>query len=124
MPRSRMPPSLESFVDLFNKGAFWESHEALEPEWRRTRSDFYHGLILYASAWVHQERRNPHGILAQLDKATPLLQEHAPGYLGIDVAGILREAQLLQSGQPSAEPLILTDLRLLSGHESELEPSD
>lgn len=124
MPGPHLPPALEAFVSLFNKGAYWESHEALEAEWRRTRSAFYHGLILYASAWVHQERKNQHGILAQLDKADPLLQDHAPGYLGIDVAGILRDAQNLRAGQPRAGPSILTDLRLLSGQEPELERTD
>ncbi|MCH7684351.1 MAG: DUF309 domain-containing protein [Gemmatimonadetes bacterium] len=32
------------------------------------RSDFYQGLILHASAWVHWERRNAHGVRAQLNK--------------------------------------------------------
>jgi predicted metal-dependent hydrolase len=124
MPRSRLPPALEDFVDLFNKGAYWESHEVLEPEWRRTRSSFYHGLILYASAWVHQERGNPHGIQAQLAKARPLLEHHVPGYLGIDVAALLEQGSHLGGGRPARAPRILTDLRLLRGDEPELDPAD
>ena len=124
MSKHRLPPCLETFVDLFNKGAYWESHEALEPEWKRTRSEFYHGLILYASAWVHHERGNRHGILAQLTKAEPLLEEYSAGYLGIDVAGLLREGRALRAGKPVPEPMMLTDLRLLSGDELELEEVD
>ena len=112
MPKPALPPALEDFVDLVNKGAYWESHEALEPEWRRTQSPFYHGLILYASAWVHQDRGNPHGIQAQLAKAEPLLKDHAPGYLGIDVSAILdRDAPLKdQVGQIAAakKKLVMT----------------
>jgi predicted metal-dependent hydrolase len=124
MSRPTLPSGLEDFVDLFNKGAFWEAHEALEPEWRRTRSDFYHGLILYASAWVHHDRGNPHGIQAQLAKATPLLREHMPGYLGIDVSGILEQGRELAAGRPARAPLIITDLKLFAGDEPELGPGD
>lgn len=122
--RATLPAALENFVDLFNKGAYWESHEALEPEWRRTRSPFYHGLILYASAWVHLDRGNPHGVLAQLAKAKPLLERYASGYLGIDVAAILGQGAELGSGRAASAPMILTDLRLLRGDEPELEPGD
>lgn len=124
MPKPALPPALEDFVDLFNKGAYWESHEALEPEWRRTQSPFYHGLILYASAWVHQDRGNPHGIQAQLAKAEPLLKDHAPGYLGIDVSAILDQGEELGAGKPAKAPMILTDLRLLRGDEPELDAAD
>ncbi len=55
------PTALEAFVELFNQEAFWESHEVLEGPWRETRSDFYHGLILYASAFVHVQRGIPTG---------------------------------------------------------------
>ena len=123
MPKPAVPPALEDFVDLFNKGAYWEAHEALEPDWKRTRSDFYHGLILYASAWVHHDRGNPHGIQAQLAKATPLLEEYSMGYLGIDVSGILKQGRALGDGRAVSVPLIITDLRLLRGDEPELEPA-
>jgi uncharacterized protein len=78
-------PAFAEFLDLFNRGRYWDSHEALEPAWRRTASDFYHALILFASAFVHVERGNRHGIVAQLGKAEPLLKARRPGYLGIDV---------------------------------------
>jgi predicted metal-dependent hydrolase len=123
MPKPAVPQALEDFVDLFNKGAYWEAHEALELDWKRTRSDFYHGLILYASAWVHQDRGNPHGIQAQLAKAAPLLQEYARGYLGIDVSGILEQGRELGAGRPAKAPMIITDLKLLRGDEPELEPA-
>jgi predicted metal-dependent hydrolase len=124
MGSPRLPPALDLFVDLFNKGAYWESHEALERDWRRTRSAFYHGLILYASAWVHHDRGNPHGVEAQLDKAAPLLARYAPGYLGIDLAAVIRDGANLRAGRPAPAPMILTDLRLIRGDEPELEAED
>lgn len=78
------------FIDLFNRGEFWESHEALEASWRRSGSEFYHALILVASAFVHVQRGNRHGIGAQLGKAEPLLQRRRPHYLGVDVEALLQ----------------------------------
>jgi hypothetical protein len=82
-------PGYARFLELFNQGEFWESHEALEGPWRRNGSEFYHALILYASAFVHVERGNRHGIVAQLGKAQPLFEARAPHYLGLDVMAIL-----------------------------------
>lgn len=92
--RPAFPAALEHFVDLFNRGAYWESHEVLEDDWRRLGSGFYQGLILYASAFVHAQRGNRHGILAQLDKAEERLRPYLPGYMGIDVAGIFDHARI------------------------------
>ena len=82
-------PGYARFLELFNRGEFWESHEALEAPWREHGSEFYHALILYASAFVHVNRGNRHGIVAQLGKAQPLLETRRPDYLGMDVDRIL-----------------------------------
>jgi len=66
----------------------------LEGPWRETGSDFYHGLILYASAFVHVQRGNPHGIRAQLAKAERFLREFRPAYLGVDVGPLLSHARV------------------------------
>ena len=83
-----IPSALLDFVDLVNRGEYWESHEVLEGPWRDTRSDFLQGLILYASAFVHAERGNRHGIGAQLDKARDKLEGYPSAYLGVDLDAI------------------------------------
>ncbi|MDH3206108.1 MAG: DUF309 domain-containing protein [Gemmatimonadota bacterium] len=83
-----VPSALEGFLALYGAGRFWDSHEVLEDEWRRTGSDFYQGLILYASAWVHWERENAHGVKAQLRKTLERLEAYPLEYLGIDVAAL------------------------------------
>lgn len=88
-----LPGSLLRFVELVRREAFWESHEALEEAWRETGSEFYHGLILYASAFVHAQRGNRHGILAQLGKAERVLDPYPDAYLGLDVAAIREHAR-------------------------------
>lgn len=102
-----IPPALERFVRLVNDGAYWESHEVLEGPWRETRSDFLQGLILYASAFVHAERGNRHGIRAQLAKARKKLEAYPDVYLGMDVAGIrdhMERCRSVVEGNPDAEP--------------------
>ena len=90
------PESLVQFVIRFNRGEFWESHEVLELPWRESRSEFYHGLILYTSAFVHVQRGNSHGIMVQLSKAETALGPFSPSYLGVDVAALLEEARKLR----------------------------
>jgi hypothetical protein len=79
------PEPLAHFLELYSARRFWASHEALEEEWFRTGSNFYQGLILYASAWVHWERRNAHGLRAQSIKALQRLDGYPSAYLGLDV---------------------------------------
>jgi uncharacterized protein len=82
-------PGYSRFLALFDQGRFWDSHEALEGSWRESRSPFFHALILLASAFVHVQRGNRHGISAQLAKADAILRGYRPCYLGIDVDGLL-----------------------------------
>jgi len=90
---SPFPRPLRRYVELVNEGAYWESHEVLEGPWRERGSAFYQGLILYASAFVHAERGNLHGIRAQLEKALTRLAGYPDAYLGIDLARLRGHAR-------------------------------
>lgn len=83
------PPALVGFVERFNAGEYWESHEVLETPWRVNQSDFYQGLIIYASAFVHAQRGNPVGIRKQMAKVPGKLERYRPHYGGIDVDAVL-----------------------------------
>lgn len=128
------PSALEAFVELFNGEEFWDSHEVLEGPWRDTRSEFYHGLILLASAYVHVQRGNTHGIVAQLEKAERALRSYRPGYLGVDLEPLFlhsaacRKAVAEAGDVPASRwregiqfPRIQLQAELLRGNEIELE---
>ncbi|MEX2571956.1 MAG: DUF309 domain-containing protein [Gemmatimonadota bacterium] len=127
------PPALVRFVERFNREEFWESHEVLEDAWRASRSDFYHGLILYASAFVHVQRANAHGVVAQLQKTQRTLSPYAPEYLGIDLADILERSRGIRErleGRDGAEegweadvsfPRLRLDPERIRGSEPELD---
>ena len=121
---NRFPSQLEDFVARFNAGSFWESHEVLEAAWRETGSDFYHGLILFASAYVHVRRANLHGVRAQLAKAVSRLGGYRPSYLGVDVDAVLDAAdaarRAVDVGILPVAPDLTLDPALIRGDEPEL----
>lgn len=103
-PPAAAPPPLRAFLDLYRAGRFWDSHEALEGAWREGGSDFYQGLILYASAWVHWERGNAHGVAAQLGKALQRLDNYPSDYLGLDVQAVRRHCRACLTDVGSGRP--------------------
>lgn len=119
-----LPRPLRAFIALFNREEYWESHEALEDAWRETGSDFYQGLIIYASAFVHAERENPHGVRAQLEKAERYLAPYRPAHLGIDVDALFRHAarcrRALREDSPVPRIRLDPDPALVDGGEPEL----
>jgi predicted metal-dependent hydrolase len=111
------PSGYQAFVTLFNRGAYWDSHEVLEDAWRCTGSAFYQGLILMASAFVHVGRRNAHGVRAQLGKAEARLGPFRPSYLGMDVDAVVAacaaaRAALERGAWPEAPRLALDPARV------------
>ena len=128
-----LPQPLHRFLELFNALEYWESHEVLEGPWREWGSDFYQGLILYASAFVHAQRGNAHGVGAQLDKAERKLAGYRPCYLGVDVDAVLAHAarcREIVERRPDEDPRswlgvddvprLELDIRLVRGDEPEL----
>ena len=128
-----LPQALHRFLELFNAQEYWESHEVLEGPWREMGSDFYQGLILYASAFVHIKRGNAHGVIAQLKKAERKLAGYGPSYLGVDVDAVLAHAahcRGLVERRPDEDPRswlgvadmprVELDTRLVRGDEPEL----
>ena len=114
------PAALRRFVELFNDEQFWESHEVLELPWRENRSEFYHGLILLASAFVHAQRGNRHGVVAQARKAAAALEAFRPTYLGLDVDELLASGERARSGAPIAYPRLALCEGFRRGDEPEL----
>jgi hypothetical protein len=59
---------VEGALVLFNSGAFWEAHEALEAVWRsiddQQEAQVFQGLIQAAAALLHRDRGNRHGVEA------------------------------------------------------------
>ncbi|HEY8415922.1 MAG TPA: DUF309 domain-containing protein [Thermaerobacter sp.] len=114
-----VPAPLAAFLERYRRGEYFEGHEVLEEAWLRSRSDFYHGLIILAAAFVRRDRGTPRGVRRNLLKARRYLERYRPHYLGIDVERILafidRYARLVEeAGDPEGEALrrLVPDLPL------------
>jgi hypothetical protein len=82
-------------VDLFNRGRYWEAHEALETIWRSVPDEdearVLQGLIQAAAALLHRERGNRHGVAAVGGAALDKL--HGPQHPAVefDTVGLWAE---------------------------------
>jgi len=87
---------LQHGIDLFNRCAFFECHEALEEIWtpeRGPRRLFLQSLIHIAVAFYHVQRGNPVGAARQLLKGLKKLEAYLPEFEGVCTGALYREAQ-------------------------------
>jgi predicted metal-dependent hydrolase len=81
-------------IALFNEGAYFESHEALEEIWTGERGPdrlFLQGLIHVAVAWHHYGTGNLDGARRQFRKALKKLAGYLPQYAGIATLELYRD---------------------------------
>ena len=101
-------------IDLFNRGLFYESHEAWEEIWRSTTPEprnLFQGLIQVAAA-MHQflNLKRDQAPLKTLARARVRLEPFVPVSHGLDVAGLLDTVGVWQDwlerreGDPPAVP--------------------
>ena len=76
-------------VELFNRGKFWEAHEAWEHIWREREEAsriFFQGIIQAAAAFhLVFEKPRPAGAKNNCEKALTILELFPVRFLGIDV---------------------------------------
>lgn len=78
---------------LFNKGQFWDAHEAWESVWKRRSEDsrvFFQGIIQLAAAYhLLVVKRRYGGMMRNFEKAEQKLRLFPLRFLGVDVASML-----------------------------------
>ena len=101
---------LEEGIELFNRGRFFDAHEAWEEIWRSTTpepKDLFQGLIQVAAA-LHQflDLKRIDGPRRTLAKARRRLEPYAPIALGIDIEDLLEQAGRWETWleRPEGEP--------------------
>ena len=103
-------------IDLFNRGAFYEAHEAWEDIWRSTTPEpraLFQGLIQVAAA-LHQfqDLKRTDGPRRTFAKARRRLESFAPISHGLDVSGLLESVRSWEKwmerreGEPPGAPAI------------------
>ena len=74
-------------VDLFNRGLYWEAHEAWEHQWVPDRkgphAEFYKGLIQVAAGCLHYRRHNRRGAVNKWRSGADYLRPYLPAHRGL-----------------------------------------
>jgi predicted metal-dependent hydrolase len=99
-PCAESPPSgLLQGIAEFNQREFFECHETIEAVWMaepRPIRLLYQGILQIGVALYHAQRRNWRGAMKTLARAIPKLAYFEPACMGIDVRGLLADAQRIR----------------------------
>ena len=88
------PSELQTAIEQFNAGEFWECHETLEDVWRETPYPFrlfYHAIIKSSVGFHHLSGHNRKGALAKLRDGVRLLKIFQPEWLGVRTNRLLAD---------------------------------
>jgi uncharacterized protein len=95
-------------IDLFNRGCYFEAHEAWEEIWtfeQGQRRVFLQALIHLAVSFHHHACNNPSGAQRQLRKGLKKLAAYLPQCEGIDTAALYNDClPWLDPDPPHAPP--------------------
>jgi uncharacterized protein len=85
--------SLQRGVELFNRGLYWEAHEAWEEAWTPDRHGpdrgFYKGLIQVAAGCLHYGRRNRRGAVNKWRSGADYLRPYLPRHRGVELQALV-----------------------------------
>jgi len=93
---------MDSAINFFNSGSYFEAHEAWEDMWREEKGplrSFYQGLVHAAVGLHHRERGNSIGMLAQLKKCLLKLDSYPREVAGIDVDRLRSDIRQVLDGR-------------------------
>jgi predicted metal-dependent hydrolase len=97
LPEPARRAAFEAGLAAYARGDYFEAHEDLEPAWMGTDDLVerapHQGLIKVAAGYVHAVRRNPAGIVKNLEGARRhlALAEPAAHAWGVDVRSLLAD---------------------------------
>jgi predicted metal-dependent hydrolase len=108
--------SLERGIELFNRGLYWEAHEAWEEAWTPDRygpdRGFYKGLIQVAAGCLHYARRNRRGTINKWRSGSGYLRPYLPRHRGVELGPLvdlveanLRAVESSPDGWPDGLPM-------------------
>ncbi|CAA9568998.1 MAG: hypothetical protein AVDCRST_MAG49-3390 [uncultured Thermomicrobiales bacterium] len=91
-----LPPGVRDGIDLFNAGAFYACHEAIEHEWHAERGPIrrlYQGILQIGVGLHHAERGNHRGAVLLLGDGIAKVAAFAPGCRGVDTVRLVAESR-------------------------------
>jgi len=93
--------AVEKGIDLFNRGEYFDAHEAWEGLWFRAQDArekrFLQGLIMAAGAFVHAKKGECAGAAALLAKSLPLLRNGETTHPDLQLGDFIQALERLES---------------------------
>ena len=90
-------PHLVGYLRCFNSQKFYEAHDVLEALWLKDRTgpdgDFFKGMIQFAGAFVHLQKRRNRPAKVLFLRCTTYLSKYPSKFYSLDVAGIIKLAK-------------------------------
>ncbi|MCS6995030.1 MAG: DUF309 domain-containing protein [Anaerolineales bacterium] len=89
-----LPPAARYGLELFNRGEYFEAHEALEEAWRAEAGEIrslYQGLLQAAVMYLHITRNNYEGAVKMFGRCMKLLAPWPEVCCGVDVGSLKRD---------------------------------
>jgi len=87
-------------IDLFNRGEYYEAHEALEHAWLAESGpvrDLYQGLLQIAVAYLQITRHNYNGAIKMFLRARQWLDPLPAVFRGVNVIQVRQEAAIVRA---------------------------
>jgi uncharacterized protein len=93
--------ALELGIGLFNRGEYFDAHEAWDGLWFRAKDPqdkrFLHGLIMTAGAFLHAKKGKCAGATVLLAKSIPLLRSGVANHPDLQLSDFIQELEQLRS---------------------------
>lgn len=101
------PTGLTRGIELFNRGLYWEAHEAWEEAWIPDRHGpdrgFYKGLIQVAAGCLHYTRRNRRGSVNKWRSGADFLRPYLPAHRGLNLAALVASVDTLRTSLEASD---------------------
>ncbi len=92
------PALLLEGIRLFNRGQYFEGHEAIEMAWVAEKGPIrlmYQGVLQIGVACHHIKRKNWRGAVKLLERGIPKTARFAPDCMGINITKLLSDANAI-----------------------------
>lgn len=94
------PPTLQTALNLFNRGDYFACHELLEDLWldeQGSLRDLYKGMLQIGVGLLHLQRGNIKGARNLLQRGVQLIEPFTPICFGINLAKLSDDARIILS---------------------------
>lgn len=109
-------------VGLFNRGLYWDAHEAWEHQWTPDRkgpdAGFYKGLIQVAAGCLHYTRHNRRGAVNKWTGGAGYLRPYLPEHRGLRLDALVETVDgfLVEMRDSDWPELVMPKIALSRAH--------